>query len=349
VESFDFKGDFKVSEPTLDDSTHSCDHDGVLDVGESGVLKLTVWNAGWLPLAQPKLHLASSDDRIIIAGGGEVAVPALAPFQRAELSVGIEVGPGQTQRALMPLTISPSDPDAFKPTADYPFSILYDYDDKPKSAASDDVESAHPAWVVSPDTNAQVWARAGDARNHFWHAADTGAPTDESLVSPELVVSNDNPLVISFSHRYSFEVGPPAPTATALVAFDGAVLEVSDDHGSTWKDISAYGDPSYDQTIFSTAPNDPSQADANPLAGRKAWGGQSPGYPSYTRLNIDVGDKLKGKAIQIRFRVGTDAGTGGAGWDIDDIAFGSGATTGISNTPFSAIRDDAAICGWHYP
>jgi hypothetical protein len=350
VESFDYKGDLQVSELALDDSKHSCDHDGVLDVGESGALELKVWNGGWLPLTQPKLRVASSDARITFDGGGEVEVPALEPFQSAELSLGVTVGRGLTQRSLMPLTITASDPDSFKPTADLSFSVLYNYDDRPKSAAVDDVESEHTTWVVSPDTYAEVWSRDGDARNHWWHAADTGAPTDESLVSPELVVSNDNPLVISFSHRYSFEVGPPTPTATEDVAFDGAVLEVSDDGGSTWKDISEYGDPGYDQTIFSTASwNDPDEPDSNALAGRKAWGGQSPGYPSYTRITIDAGDKLKGKTIQLRFRVGTDAGTGAAGWDIDDIAFGAGATTGLRNTPFSAIRDDAARCGGRYP
>jgi hypothetical protein len=43
---------------------------------------------------------------------------------------------------------------------------------------------------------------------------------------------------------------------------------------------------------------------------------------------------VAGKKVKVRFRVGTDDGTGAPGWDIDDVAFG-----GITNKPFGTLVD----------
>lgn len=80
------------------------------------------------------------------------------------------------------------------------------------------------------------------------------------------------------------------------------------------------------------------------LAGRMAWAGESAGYPSFQAVSIDLGMRFAGKTIKIRFRVGTDDGTGEPGWDIDRIAFGTSAFDGITNTPFPALFDDAGAC-----
>ena len=48
---------------------------------------------------------------------------------------------------------------------------------------------------------------------------------------------------------------------------------------------------------------------------------------------------LAGRTFRIRFRIGTDSGTGAAGWDIDDVAF-----TGIEGLPFPAELPDDGVC-----
>jgi hypothetical protein len=169
------------------------------------------------------------------------------------------------------------------------------------------------------------------------------------LVSPSLTVSLNNPLVISFSHRYAFEVGPAVPNGPD-VAFDGAVLEISSDDGATWEDVSKYSDPGYVAPIYSTAAQRDAGADVtfepdtNALAGRMAWAGSSGSYPSFEDVAIDLGNKLAGETIEIRFRIGTDDGTGAPGWDIDRIAFGTSSFDGITNAPFAALRDDNKVC-----
>jgi hypothetical protein len=54
---------------------------------------------------------------------------------------------------------------------------------------------------------------------------------------------------------------------------------------------------------------------------------------------VSLGDAYAGRTVRIRFVIGTDASTGNAGWDIDDIAFAN-----IVNRPFAALVPDAAAC-----
>jgi hypothetical protein len=268
----------------------SCDTDGHLDAGESGVLTVRLVNGGWATLSNTSVKVTSSDPRLTVGNAGLVTLAPLEPYAEASVTFPVSSVTGAAARGLLKLTITPSDPDAYKPSVDLPIELLYNYDDVPQSAATDDCESAKPAWSVPTNVLAGVWSQSGDAENHVWHGDDMGARSDESLVSPDLVVSAVESFVISFRDDPDIEL------------------------------------------------------DINALAGRKAWGGESSGYPDYERVSIDLGTKLAGKTVKIRFRIGTDEGAGAPGWDIDDLAFGTGAASGITNTPFSSIRDDAAAC-----
>src|SRR5262249_6261205 len=136
-------------------------------------------------------------------------------------------------------------------------------------------------------------------------------------------------------------------------------LEISEDNGANWSDVSKYVDPHYPVTLYTNNPPaddaGPSEGgsaeggavgepDTNVLANRDAFGGQSPGYPDMINVSLNFGMKLAGKMVKIRFHIGSDAGTGEAGWDIDNIAFGSTSFSGITNTPFSSLVDNPAMC-----
>jgi len=349
VESFAFKGEVAVKDIALDDSTRSCDRDGKLDAAEAGQLSFTVTNSGWLPLAQPRLQVISSDPAVTVEQGGFLQLGALGPYDEAQLKIGVSVAGNKRGRSLLKVLLKPSDPDAVNTDKELPFELLYNFDDAAASSSSDDVESANTAWATPLTRIPDVWKREGDAANHVWHGADIGTPSDEKLESPELQVSVDNPFILTFSHRYSFEMGSPLPNRPP-VGFDGAVLEISADGGTTWQDISEYADPGYTDKVFSTALlaeeglDEPPDPDTNPLAGRMAWLGESPGYPAYSTLSLNLGKKLAGKAVKIRFRIGTDEGTGDAGWDIDNIVFGTSSFSSITNKPFGSLRDDPNAC-----
>src|SRR5262249_55521633 len=78
----------------------------------------------------------------------------------------------------------------------------------------------------------------------------------------------------------------------------------------------------------------------NPLAGRPAYGGTSPGYPATSMVTLDFGTHLANMAFKLRFRVGSDTNTGGPGWEIDNLAF-----TGLVGTPFPTLVASTDTCG----
>src|SRR5205085_413867 len=54
----------------------------------------------------------------------------------------------------------------------------------------------------------------------------------------------------------------------------------------------------------------------NPLGGRRAWSGTSPGFVT-TLVNLPAA--AVGQSVQFKWRCGTDNSSGGTGWRIDSI------------------------------
>src|SRR5262249_9026317 len=48
---------------------------------------------------------------------------------------------------------------------------------------------------------------------------------------------------------------------------------------------------------------------------------------------------LAGQTVKLRFRIGTDSGSGDYGWGIDNIRF-----SGITHTPFRSLQNDQGVC-----
>ncbi len=108
---------------------------------------------------------------------------------------------------------------------------------------------------------------------------------------------------LQFNHSYSFESVPANGRY-----YDGGVVEYSVDGGKSWTDAGKlFTHNGYSQTIYT--------GDTNPLKGRPAFSGESPGYIS-SRLDISP---LAGKVVRFRFRIGTDSIGAFWGWFIDDI------------------------------
>jgi bacillolysin len=152
------------------------------------------------------------------------------------------------------------------------------------------------SWVV-PDTG---WSKSG---THMAWGEDFETFNDAAL---EMAKSFTLPSKarLQFNHGYAFETDFGA-------AYDGGVIEVSEDGGATWRDVGnliVAGDK-YD-------PNAPIYASSgNSLAGRLAFVGSSYGY---TASQLDL-TSLAGKSVRFRFRVGTDELVGNTGWVVDDV------------------------------
>jgi hypothetical protein len=217
-----------------------------------------------------------------------------------------------------------------------PFNVVstqrLNYDDKAQASATDSVESKNTSWTVSGDgansPNILSWQRrALSPTQHVWWGPDnngqnddtkTFAPDQQILTSPVLKVGSA-PLVISFSHRFSFE----------STGWDGGVIELSADGGSTWTDIGT------------SAYNGSTNAFTNSPIGtnRKAFVNRMVGWPAFAPVGLNLGTAFANKDVKIRFRIGADDSTGAPGWEIDEIA-----VSGITNTPFGALVPNAGVC-----
>ena len=152
------------------------------------------------------------------------------------------------------------------------------------------------SWVV-PDTG---WAKSG-TRMAWGEAFPTFNDAALEMAKSFALPSRAR---LQFNHGYAFEVDWSS-------AYDGGVIEFSEDGGVTWRDagnLIIAGDR-YD-------PNAPIDSwTGNSLAGRLAFVGSSFGY---TASQLDL-TSLAGKSVRFRFRVGTDELVGHTGWVVDDV------------------------------
>ncbi|MBN1921858.1 MAG: hypothetical protein JW892_11470 [Anaerolineae bacterium] len=163
----------------------------------------------------------------------------------------------------------------------------------------DDMESGAGTWSNAAVQGVNRWALSTEQSHSpatSWFVPDDNAITDSRLwTTNSIPVAADSTL--TFWHRYAFEG----------TSYDGGVLEIST-NGTTWLDlgtrITANG---YNATL--------STSYSNPLAGRRAWGGD---LTTWTQVSVDVSD-FAGQTVMLRWRLGCDSSTGDTGWFIDDI------------------------------
>jgi hypothetical protein len=334
MENFDYKGKLAFVTANVDDSSTSCDKDGKLDANESGTLTVEVRNSGWNKLTKTQVKASTTNADITFANGGVTEVVSVDPFGTATLKVGVSAKAGAAKRELVPIVFTMTDADAVNPSSDATFQTLFNFDELKATSTKDDVEGESTVWtkVSNPKLSADAWSRTGDAANHVWHADNIHVKGDESLVSPDLIVGTTEPFTIEFRHKYSFELASLIPGLPGTQPIDGGVLEISID-GGEWADITTQATYTYPSTIAANVLGTPNN---NVLAGRRAWAGVSPGFANqqFVNVKLDLTNKVAGKTVKVRFRLGTDDGAGAPGWDIDDIAF-----TGITNKPFGSIGD----------
>lgn len=175
---------------------------------------------------------------------------------------------------------------------------------------TDSFESGLSNWISEASVGDNWWQRRHDQpATGVWHlwARDQTRIGDNTITTREAVAMPDLPSIggpyLFFNHNWGFEQSDDGTN------HDGGVVEYSTDGGATWNDTM----PFFVQNSYSGVLDDCCQ---NPLAGRSAFVGTAPGYVP-TQLNLEP---LRGKAVHLRFRVGTDSSAEDAmGWLIDDV------------------------------
>jgi hypothetical protein len=230
----------ELANTMLADNAGSCDRDGVLDNGESGDLVITLANQGPNNLSGIEVTVASSNSHVSFPFGNVVAFPPLQKRGESTGSIRVAVnGAAGVESSDFQISIVAPElglPSGLNVTATH----RVNYDSVPAATATESVESADPGWTFSGSAvalpNVTSWQRrALSATRHVWWGPDNNGlrdgkkdslPDEQNLVSPILHVGTA-PLAISFQHRFSFENG----------AWDGGVIEISNDNGATWTDI----------------------------------------------------------------------------------------------------------------
>jgi hypothetical protein len=323
IESGTLAGKLELGGLHVSDDGVSCDHDGILDPGESGMLHATVVNAG--PVAAEQVTVTATTTNAGVRIGAPIVLPLLAAVSSVDVAIPVTVlasAPRATDLAISVRVTAEQVCD--RGGVALGLTVPTGIDEVANASTVDHFETSVTPWTTTGD--AAVWNRQVDAtRNHVWFATDAAFVSDGQLVSPLLTASVTEPLVVTISHAYDLE-------ASRGQLFDGGVIELSFDRGVSWLDVTAFGvDPGYTGTIF--------VGDDSPLAGRSAFSGTSPGFPALRPLTLDFGTLFGGKSVQLRFRLGTDRATARTGWIIDDVA-----VHGITNTPFPAVVPEPSTC-----
>lgn len=161
-----------------------------------------------------------------------------------------------------------------------------------------------PWAVVTSDSNSPT---------HSWFASDEEQVKDQLLQTAFRVPVTDGAR-LRFFHRFDTEAG-----------FDGGVLEVSTDGGTTWFDIldtdGAAIPANPERFVVGGYNSTISDCCSSPLANRAAWSGATSGWEEVT---LDLAD-FEGYELVLRWRIGADNANAGIGWWIDDVAFGTAA------------------------
>jgi hypothetical protein len=194
-------------------------------------------------------------------------------------------------------------------------------------------ESGASGWTTPAGTGVNTWAIATanphSGANHY-RGAGTASATDQRLVSPAVVLPvGENPVVLKFWHLPNLE------NSGTTACYDGGILEVSTNGGSTWTQV-----PNANLLVGSYT-GAVSGSFGNPLAGLNAWCG--PTTQPYIQTIADV-SAYAGQTVQFRMRIGTDSSVGRTGWDVDDVMVQSCQTpTAVTLTSVDAAASQAPV------
>jgi hypothetical protein len=204
----------------------------------------------------------------------------------------------------------------------------------PATLLNEPVPAVLPStWTATTTVPAggNLWAisslQSNSAPNAFF-SENEGISTDKRLELTTGIAIPTGASVypkLSFAHRYNTEDG-----------WDGGVVEISTNGGTTWTDLGANMlTNKYNGTLGAGAGNN--------LSNRAAFTGSVPAFIN-TSINLSA---YNGQTAKIRFRFASDDNTAGTGtptgWFVDDINITNAATVSMRSSFFNASAVRVAV------
>ena len=350
VESFAASGSAATVVSTeIDNQNNSingafCDIDGVLDVGETAMVKVTISNAGTDALSGLKARVSAAAD-VTFTNDGMIEFGTLSQWRDTTTGM-VEVTLNQAtmnQRTAFTVTFESDDPAMILP--ENQVTLVKLNRDLVQDRAIEDFSS--------PDTLWDDWRKTMTVENHggdpghflaHWSAyndsdfnevifgPNLAVKNDISLLSSPITVADSGDFSVEFDHYYDFEKGDindPSDTST----WDGGVIEISID-GGQWTDVTAAGGN------FAVGYNG-NIDNGNPiLPGRAGFVAEITPFRLHDESITFADGVLNGKSVQLRFRIGSDSSIAKWGWQIDNVSYNNSANA----TPFSSITPETGVC-----
>ena len=309
----------RVTSIELDDSQSTCDADGVLDVGETGLLRVTVVNPGRDPLPSFNATVTASgaSSTLTFPSGNSRSVGALPASGTATITLPVALTAVSTAEPTAGLTVTFDLPSVPAAQRSHTYDARVHHDVKLAASTIDTMSTRTRTWTIARNGAAQALVPTFESGNGHAHLEDGPTRGTVTLVTPPLRVTT--PFSLSFRMRHSLAIADDGLTAT-----DGAVVEVSED-GVHFVDVTTLGAaPGYTGMLANDV--------GNPLGARAAFTGMSQGFPSFVTRTLDFGNALVGKTVFVRFVIGANGdGRSAHGFDVDDVT-----VAGVAGTPFAA-------------
>jgi autotransporter-associated beta strand protein len=185
--------------------------------------------------------------------------------------------------------------------------------------STNDFGAGDGGFTVSPPVTPETdWTYTPGSWRSNGQEAGFGDSNVSYLTSPPFTLTKSGIFALTFSHRFSFEVG-----------FDGGVVEYNI-NGGAYKRVtaSAFTQNGYNVSLGADA--------VAPLINQQAFGSNSPGHPAFITSTCRAGVGNAGDVVTVRFMSASDNNTSGAltpqGWEIDSYTFAEGLPGGFTLT-----------------
>lgn len=191
---------------------------------------------------------------------------------------------------------------------------------------AEDFSGGLGAFTTTGSTGASTWAissRPGSpSGGNTVRAVDLATVSDQRLISPPIALPADqSPLTLQFWNDQTIE-----DQTSGTACWDGGILEVSDDGGSSWTQVAGSA------LLVGAYTGEVGSGFDNPLTGLQAWCGDPRPWENFI---VDI-DAYAGQTVQFRWRLGTDESVGRPdGWHVDDIVVQSCAAEAGDDTIFA--------------